>query len=293
MKGIILAGGSGTRLQPLTKVTSKQLLPVYDKPMVYYPLSTLMLAGVTEILIISTPRDLPHYQALLGDGGCLGISLSYAAQASPDGLPQAFLIGEEFVGGQPVALILGDNLLYGSGLSGILQAAREQVEGSGGHHIFGYHVLDPGRFGIVSFDNEGRVTAIEEKPKSPKSHYAIPGVYFFDNRVVGYTKELVPSARGELEMVDLHNRYLREKTLSVTVLPRGVAWLDAGTHAALLQAANFVQIVEERQGLKIGCIEEVAWRMGRITREQLRELAGELRKSGYGDYLLQVAQDVD
>lgn len=291
MKGIILAGGSGTRLHPLTVAVSKQLMPVYDKPMLYYPLSTLMLAGIRDVLVISTPKDLPQYQTLLGDGSRLGITINFAQQPNPDGLPQAFLIGEEFINADPVMLILGDNLIYGSGLSGILQEARESIEQAGGHHIFGYHVPDPERFGIVSFDDEGKVTAIEEKPAQPKSHYAIPGLYFFDNRVVTLTKELTPSARGELEMVDLHRRYLSDGRLLVTVLPRGVAWLDAGTHGSLLQAANFVQIVEERQGLKIGCVEEVAWRMGYISREQLRALGGELHKSGYGDYLLRVAED--
>ena len=293
MKGILLAGGAGTRLHPLTQVMSKQLLPVYDKPMIYYPLSMLMLAGIREGLIISTPRDLPGFRELLGDGSRVGLSISYAEQSKPDGLPQAFVIGEEFIGSESVALILGDNMMYGSGISGILQAARQKIESEGGFHIFGYHVPDPERFGIVSFDERGAVTAIEEKPQQPRSHYAIPGVYFCDNQVAAQAKQLVPSPRGETEITDLHRRYLAAGRLSVTVLPRGIAWLDAGTHTSLLQAANFVQIVEERQGLKIGCIEEVAYRMGYVGRDQLMALGEELKKSGYGDYLLAVAADED
>lgn len=291
MKGIILAGGSGTRLYPLTRAVSKQLMPVYDKPMVYYPLSTLMLAGIRDILIISTPADLPGFQRLLGDGSDLGISLQYMEQPSPDGLPQAFILGQDFIGNDSVALILGDNILYGSGLSGLLQESRAAIETNGGHHIFGYHVPDPERFGVVSFDTAGRVMAIEEKPQQPKSPYAILGLYFFDANVSAYAQALTPSARGELEMVDLHRRYLDENKLTVTRMPRGVAWLDAGTHAALLQASNFVQIVEERQGFKIGCIEEVAWRMNYINREQLLALAEPLKKSGYGNYLLEIAKE--
>lgn len=289
MKGIILAGGRATRLYPLTHVTSKQLLPVYDKPMVYYPLSTLMLAGIRDVLIISTPQDLPGFQHLLGDGSRIGMRFSYVAQPKPDGLPQAFLLGEEFIGADAVTLILGDNILYGSGLKGLLQQAQEDVTEHGGHVIFGYHVPDPERFGIVEFDDTGTVRSIEEKPAKPKSHYAIPGLYFCDNRVVGFARELKPSARGELEITDIHKVYHARGQLRAMRLPRGIAWLDAGTHAALLQAGNFVQIVEERQGFKIGCVEEVAYRMGYISKEQLQELAHATMKSGYGKYLLEVA----
>jgi len=291
MKGIILAGGSATRLYPLTIAVSKQLMPVYDKPMIYYPLSTLMLAGIREVLIISTPRDLPQFKNLLGDGSRLGMKFEYMEQPAPDGLPQAFVLGEKFIGNDSVALILGDNILYGSGLSGILHDAQVAISENGGHMIFGYHVPDPERFGIVEFDDSGAVASIEEKPKQPKSHYAIPGVYFFDNKVVDIAKDLKPSARGELEMADLHNAYLKEGTLKAEQFPRGVAWLDAGTHASLLQASNFVQIVEERQGFKIGCIEEVAFRMGYITKDQLKELAQPVLKSGYGNYLLEVTKE--
>jgi glucose-1-phosphate thymidylyltransferase len=291
MKGIILAGGSGTRLYPLTLAMSKQLMPVYDKPMVYYPLSTLMLAGIKEILIITTPKDQAAFENLLGDGSQLGITIEYVAQPSPDGLPQAFILGEEFVGGDSVVMMNGDNLLYGSGLSGILQDAVKDIENNGGHRIFGYHVPDPERSGVVEFDKDGNVLSIEEKPAKPKSSYAILGLYFFDHEVAGIAKTLKPSARGELEMVDLHNHYLQQKKLKVTPLPRGVAWLDTGLHSSLLQASNFVQIVEERQGLKIGCIEEVAYRMGYIPRAQLEELGNKYIKSGYGKYLLEVAAE--
>lgn len=291
MKGIILAGGSGTRLYPLTLAMSKQLMPVYDKPMVYYPISSLMLAGIQDILIISTPKDLPLYQALFGDGSRIGMKFSYKVQEKPNGLPEAFILGADFIGNDSVVMMLGDNILYGSGLSGILQDAREKVESQGGHMIFGYHVPDPERSGVVEFDANGKVLSIEEKPKEPKSHYAILGLYFFDNAVVELAKTLQPSARGELEMVDLHNAYLAKGTLYATPLPRGVAWLDAGLHSSLLQASNFVQIVEQRQGLKIGCIEEVAYRMGYITKDQLTQLAQGLLKSGYGQYLLEVAQE--
>lgn len=291
MKGIILAGGSGTRLYPLTISTSKQLMPVYDKPMVYYPLSTLMLAGIREVLVISTPRDLPAYRELLGDGKSLGMSFSYAEQPKPEGLPQAFLIGEDFIGDDSVALILGDNILYGSGLTGTLQEAKQQIESVGGHRIFGYHVPDPERFGVVAFDESGNVTSIEEKPKSPKSHYAILGLYFFESGVIDIARGLKPSERGELEMVDLHNMYLEKGNLTVTPFARGIAWLDAGTHNSLLQAANFVQIIEERQGLKIGCIEEVAYRMGFIDKEQLRAVATKFLKNGYGEYLMEIIEE--
>lgn len=291
MKGIILAGGSGTRLYPLTRAVSKQLLPVYDKPMVYYPLSTLMLSGIRDILFISTPKDLPIFESLFGDGSNLGMKFTYKVQEKPNGLPEAFILGEEFIGDDSVAMMLGDNILYGSGLSGILKGAKEKVETEGGHMIFGYHVPDPERSGVVEFDATGKVVSIEEKPAQPKSPYAILGLYFFDNKVVEIAKTLTPSARGELEMVDLHNTYLQQGNLYATPLPRGVAWLDAGLHASLLQASNFVQIVEQRQGLKIGCIEEVAFRMGYITAEQLKEIAQGLLKSGYGNYLLEVASD--
>jgi glucose-1-phosphate thymidylyltransferase len=291
VKGIILAGGSATRLYPLTYAVSKQLMPVYDKPMIYYPLSTLMLAGIRDILIISTPRDLPQFQQLLGDGSRLGINLEYKEQPRPEGLPQAFILAEEFIGKDSVALILGDNIVYGSGLSGLLQQAQEEVSAQGGGYIFGYHVPDPERFGVVAFDDKGRVTSIEEKPTTPKSHYAIPGICFFDNEVVAISQNLKPSARGELEITDVYKAYLAQNHLKVLPMPRGVAWLDAGTHAALLQASNFVQIVEERQGFKIGCIEEVAFRKGYISQEQLRELAEPVLKSGYGKYLLEVAEE--
>ena len=289
MKGIILAGGSGTRLYPLTRAVSKQLLPVYDKPMVYYPLSTLMLSGITEILFISTPKDLPIFESLFGDGTSLGMKFSYKVQDKPNGLPEAFVLGEDFIGDDSVAMMLGDNILYGSGLSGILQDAKNKIETEGGHMIFGYHVPDPERSGVVEFDDAGNVISIEEKPKNPKSPYAILGLYFFDNKVVEIAKGLTPSARGELEMVDLHNQYFSKGNLYATSLPRGVAWLDAGLHSSLLQAGNFVQIIEQRQGLKIGCIEEVAYRMGYISKEQLTEIAQGLLKSGYGNYLLEVA----
>lgn len=287
-KGIILAGGSGTRLYPLTLAVSKQLMPVYDKPMIYYPLSTLMLAGITEVLIISTPRDLPAFERLLGDGSKLGMKFEYIEQSAPRGLPEAFTLGADFIGDSNVVLTLGDNLLYGSGLSGLLQDARENIEQNGGHHIFGYHVPDPERSGVIEFGEHGEVLSIEEKPENPKSHYAIPGLYFCDNQVIEIARGLTPSARGELEIVGVHHAYLEKKQLKATPLPRGIAWLDAGTHASLVQAANFVQIIEERQGFKIGCIEEAAWRKGYIDDAQLRELAEETKKSGYGKYLLEV-----
>ncbi len=291
MKGIILAGGSGTRLYPLTRAVSKQLLPVYDKPMIYYPISTLMLSGIREFLIISTPKDLPIFESLFGDGSSIGLKFTYKVQEKPNGLPEAFILGADFIGDDSVAMMLGDNILYGSGLSGIVQDARKKIETDGGHMIFGYHVPDPERSGVIEFDANGKVISIEEKPEHPKSPYAILGLYFFDNKVVEYAKQLTPSARGELEMVDLHNAYLKAGNLYATALPRGVAWLDAGLHSSLLQASNFVQIVEQRQGLKIGCIEEVAYRMGYITKEQLVEIAQGLLKSGYGSYLLEVAEE--
>jgi glucose-1-phosphate thymidylyltransferase len=286
MKGIILAGGSGTRLHPLTLAMSKQMMPVYDKPMIYYPLSVLMMAGIREILVISTPHDLPNFERLLGDGRQLGCAFSYAVQEKPNGLAQAFVIGEKFIGTDKVALVLGDNIFYGVGLGSSLTKINDPEGGV----VFAYHVSDPERYGVVEFDKNNKVISIEEKPKSPKSNYAVPGLYFYDNEVVKIAKELKPSPRGEYEITDVNKKYLENGRLTVSIMDRGTAWLDTGTFPSLMQAGQFVQVIEERQGLKIGCIEEVAYNMGFITREQLVQVAQPLTKSGYGNYLLELAK---
>ena len=289
MKGIILAGGSGTRLYPITKGVSKQLLPVYDKPMIYYPLSVLMLAGIQEILIISTPEDLPNFEKLLGDGNQIGINLTYKEQPSPDGLAQAFIIGEDFIGDDDVCLILGDNIFYGYGFSETLRNARNNVN-DGKSTVFGYYVNDPERYGVAGFDSEGNVTSIEEKPENPKSNYAVVGLYFYTNNVVQIAKSIKPSNRGELEITSVNQQYLKKNDLKVQLLGRGFAWLDTGTHDSLMEAGQFIETIEKRQGLKVACLEEIAFRMGYIDDKQVKKLAEPLKKNAYGQYLLNVVK---
>jgi len=291
MKGIILAGGSGTRLYPITKGVSKQLLPVYDKPMIYYPLSVLMLAGIQEILIISTPEDLPNFEKLLGDGTEIGLQLSYKEQPSPDGLAQAFIIGEEFIGNDDVCLVLGDNIFYGYGFSGMLKAARLNLEQERKSTVFGYYVNDPERYGVAEFDEVGNVTSIEEKPTEPKSNYAVVGLYFYTNDVVQIAKTIKPSDRGELEITTVNQEYLKNNDLKVQLLGRGFAWLDTGTHDSLMEAGNFIETIEKRQGLKVACLEEIAFGMKYIDAKQVKKLAEPLKKNGYGQYLLNMIKE--
>ncbi len=286
MKGIILAGGSGTRLYPITKGVSKQLLPIYDKPMIYYPLSVLMLSGIREVLIISTPEDLPNFEKLLGDGSNFGIELTYKVQPSPDGLAQAFIIGEEFIGNDDVCLVLGDNIFYGHGLTKMLQSARENVKNERKSTVFGYYVNDPERYGVAEFDEKGNVISVEEKPENPKSNYAVVGLYFYTNEVISIAKNIKPSARGELEITTVNEEYLKRGELKVELMGRGYAWLDTGTHDSLLEASSFIQTIEKRQGLKVACLEEIAYEQGFIDAEKVRELARPLAKSGYGEYLI-------
>lgn len=287
-KGIILAGGSGTRLYPLTYSVSKQLMPVYDKPMIYYPLSTLMLAGIKEILVITTPKDMDSFKGLLGNGSQWGLSIDYAAQPSPDGLAQAFIIGEKFIDDNPVTLILGDNIFYGEGLSARLQAISSQDQGA---TIFGYYVKDPKRYGVAGFNENGIVTSLEEKPANPKSNYAVTGLYFYDNSVIRIAKQITPSERGELEITDVNKTYLEQGSLNVELFSRGTAWLDTGTHESLLDAGQFIKVVEDRQGLKIACLEEIAFRMGLVDKEQLEQLAAPMKKNGYGQYLFNLLKE--